>query len=144
MNPTFSKAPISTTFVFALTATEVPDPQYEFQTSHSRDQERSNSVEMVTIVTNITGVLVAILTLTLMGYKHWKKTKRDLLPLPTTATNHALPTKLDNSFLYIYFILVHIASRQSRDYRSTTSYTQRPALEINRRSRDLEHNLKRV
>jgi hypothetical protein len=79
MNPTFSKTSISTIFIFALTATGVPDPQYESQTLRSRDQERSNSVEMITIVTSITGVLVAILTLTFMGYKHWKKLKRDLL-----------------------------------------------------------------
>jgi protein-S-isoprenylcysteine O-methyltransferase Ste14 len=166
MNPTFSKTPISTIFIFALTATGVPDPQYESQTLRSRDQERSNSVEMITIVTRITGVLVAILTLTFMGYKHWKKSKRDLLvcflypisppisrhfslfsnltmaqPLPTTSTSHAIPTKDDNDFFCIYFTLMYIAFTQSRDSRPT-SYAPRPAFEIEQRSRDLERNLK--
>ncbi|RPB15168.1 hypothetical protein P167DRAFT_571642 [Morchella conica CCBAS932] len=138
MNPTFSKTPISTIFIFALTTTSgAPDPQYQ-------ERIRSNSVEMITIVTSIASVLVAILTLAFMGYKHWKKSKQDLLSLPTTATSHAplTPTKDDNDIFCIYFILMYIASTQSCNSRPTTSYAPRPALEIERRSGDLECNLK--
>lgn len=163
MNPTFSKTLILTIFISTATAsTGVPDPKYEFNTLRGRDQQRSNSVEIITIVTSITGVLVAILTLAFMGYKHWKKSKRDLLvcflyhvspdfslfpkltmaqPLPITAASHAMPTKDDNDFFCIYFILMYIASTKSRNSRPT-SYAPRPAFEIEQRPKDLEQNLK--
>ncbi|KAI5842623.1 hypothetical protein DFP73DRAFT_632818 [Morchella snyderi] len=98
------------------------------------DQGRSNNIETITIVTSITGVAVAILTLAFMGYKHWKKSKRDLLQLPTTATSRALPTKDDSDLFYIYLILMYIASTQSRTSPTTTPYD--PAFEIEQR--DLE------
>jgi hypothetical protein len=75
MNPHHT-APISATFTFAHPATGTPKQRYALHTL--RIQGRNNSVEIITIVTSITGVLIAAFTLTFMGYKHWRKTKRDV------------------------------------------------------------------
>lgn len=74
MPPPVAK-PTPATFTFVHSTTGAPDQRYMFY------KERNNSVETITIITSIISVAVTILTLIFMGYKHWKKTKRDVNPV---------------------------------------------------------------
>ncbi|KAI5847955.1 hypothetical protein DFP73DRAFT_592827 [Morchella snyderi] len=70
----------------ALTRTNNPDLQrYPLHTLHTRDETSAN-IDVVSAITGIIGVLIAIIGL-VEGYRRWKQCRRDLMSSAVEETN---------------------------------------------------------